>query len=832
MSDGRSHVFPQKIGFGARPLAVPGRGNVLCASAILTFRLSDGEIKTVADWYKTVANAVGANAIPDATAPVPGAEVIVFGALDAVAGDRREAFLSCGELRRRFLLYPDPENPAAPFLPGPEAAAWHEEDNPLGRGGPEDDRRPLIVAAEDPDTPIWLGATPFDHPLRRRRAGEPDLESGIGWPKDADPAVLCESHPGFWLERLQPGAPLAFAGLAGADIETHLPPYRVSVAYGYSDGKSEDNTGWDITPTRIHCVTLIPGADLAAVIYRSSIPVGDDILGEQIGALVAALEDADAEEKDAEHWSRIALERWDDPVKAMDDRPLLPKALAAMVTLPFATPEADPMAERHAAAAAWAREEAGMPENPFSMPDDIAEMTEEMQDEADGKGDAAPDADAITVMANAALAAGKRRHEQAGFETPEVDAEAPREPEERGAQLDAEMNRRLRKPYATPLETSLAERMRGANVAALKPDETLEKIAEARAMNPHPPMPWPALDETEGERFGERIAQQLKGEDVQRHIDISSARIVGDEQRIEIIGRRIDGLLAEETTWRGVDFIDCEITGGSFAAATFEDCTFATCTLEKVNLSRATLTGCQMKDCKLRSLQLMEPVWIDCRFDRCELEQVALTDSAVRDLAFTEGAWREVDWTEGLMVRVALRRIEMDQVSYMLTHAPENRFEGVSMHKVYAMTKGFPGSVFEEVQGKMCGFVGPCHFVECRFERVQFTDTGFTNAIFKDAHIAPGCQFTNCDFGGGVFMNTALAGARFVQCNMVTSIWMEGSRAAEAWFFGALLRGVDFADTDLTRAVFTDADLEDVKFLPDKTIGADFRGTVLGIGKG
>ena len=788
----------------------------------------------MADWYQTIAKVAGPLTIPDTMAPVPGAEVLVLGPLDAVVDHRRDASLSCGPLERRFLLYPDPdaEKPDAPFQAGAPAAVWHVEDNPEGRGGPEDDRAPLIVAAEDRETPIWLGPTALDHPVRMRRAGKPDEQSGTGWPKDADPAVLYESHPGFWMEQLHPGAPLAYQGLAGADLNTNLPPYRVTITYGFSDG-TDANTYWDAAPTRIHCVTLIPCADMGAVIYRGSIPVGDDPLGEDVHALIAALEDADAETKETDHWVEIAVERWDDPIKAMDDRPLLPKAMAATVSLPFAVPEDDPVAQRHAAAKAWLEEETGAPaENPFGSPDDFAKMSDDMEDAAAGGDDKPPDIDTVGDIAAAALAASKRRHEEAGFEAPEADAEAAREPEQRGAKLGPEMSRRLAAPYAAPTESDLAEHMRNIPNGTMDADETLEKIAGARAINPYPPLPWPALDETEGERFGERVVKQLKEKDFARHLDISSARVVDDEQRrVQIIGRRLDGVLAEETVWRGVDFIDCEFAGGSFAAATFDDCTFERCTMSEVNLSRATLSNCQLKDCELRDLNAVDPVWMDTRFDRCILEKVTLTDAAARDLVFTEGSWREVDWSEGLLVRVALKRTQMEQVTYISTHAPYSRFEGLSMFKVWAMTKGFPGSVFEEVQAKTCGFLGTCHFDESRFERVHFVDVGFTKAVFKDVHVARGCQFNNCDFSSAMFMSAELAGVRFVQCNMVTSIWLNANRAAEAWFFGALLRGVDFDDTDLTRAVFTDADLEGTKFLPDKTIGADFRGTVRGIGE-
>ena len=71
-----------------------------------------------------------------------------------------------------------------------------------------------------------------------------------------------------------------------------------------------------------------------------------------------------------------------------------------------------------------------------------------------------------------------------------------------------------------------------------------------------------------------------------------------------------------------------------------------------------------------------------------------------------------------------------------------------------------------------------------------------------------------------------LNGVRFLRCGMATSLWAGGTDATEAWFLGALLRGVDFKDTKLTRAVFMDADLDGTTFQADRTIGADFRGTV------
>lgn len=830
MPEGRALVFPQAIGFGARPLAVPGRGYVLCASALFPFRLSDGAPVTPAQWYQTVAAHAGAAAIPDSMVPLPGAEVLILGPLAAVADQRREAYLRCGAVERRIVLHTDAENPDAPFVAGPEAATWHEQDNPLGRGGPEDERTPLITAADDRDSPLWLGSTPFDHPLRVRRAGTPDPDSGTGWPADAHPAILHDAHPAFWAEALHPGEPLRLQGFGTTDLATQLPLYRVTITSGHNIGR------WAVESTRIHCVALIPCADVGAVIYRASIALGDDILGESVGALIAALEDANDPMRDEEHWSDIAADRWEDPVRSLDDRPLLPKALAAAVTLPFDMPGDDTMDARRAATEEWMREEAGLPdENPFADSVEEAGFADKMQDAVGDEGP--PDQDAVAAVAQQALAAGRRRHEEAGFEPPDENAETPREPEARGTRLDAEITRRLFTPHGGASEAALADRIRSMEVEGLDADETLAKIADARLLNPNPPFSWPALDDAEGARFGDRIVAHLEERDFDRHVDISSATVVGagageragaDGERRRIADRRFDRTLAAETMWRDMEFTNCEFASCSFAAAQFEHCTFDRCAFDAVNLSRATLTGCAFKDCTLRDLRLTDPTWMDCRFDRCDFERFAATDAAVRDIAFTAGSWREVEWIEGLLVGVAMQGTTMQQVTYASTHAPNSRFERVSMAKVWAMTKGFPGSLFQEVEAATCGFLASCHFDEAQFIGSRFVDTGFAGAVFTDARAAPGCLFDGCDFSGALFENTMLSGVRFLRCGLATSLWNGGVDATEAWFFGALLRGVDFQDTVLTRAVFTDADVEGATFQPDRTIGADFRGTVRG----
>ena len=820
MSEGRPLVFPQAIGFGARALPVPGTGHALCASAFFAFRLDDGSPLPPAEWYQAVAGNAGPETVPDSVAPLPGAEILVLGKLDPVDGEQREARLRCGPIDRRFVLQADPDDPAAAIDPGPDNAIWHEEDNPPGRGGPDDDRIPLIAYAGDGETPIWLGPTPFDHAARLRRAGTATDDPAGGWPGDALAEVWCEAHPAFWAEELQPGDPLQYEGLAGQDIDTRLPPYRVTITSGHDDTEIRVQAG-----TRIHGVSLLPGAGVGAVFYRVGIPLGGDLLGESVVILVAALEDVDSPVREAEEYMGIAADRWDDPVRMLDDRPLLPKALGAAVTLPFAVPEDDIMAERRAATEAWIQEETGLPAaNPAAPPEGM-DFQAQMEAAATPEDDASPpDVDAVEAVAMAALAESKRRHGGTGFDSEDLDPDEPREPELRGEGLEREIESRLAAPFAAPHEVAMAQQIASAQVGTLDAGEVLAKLADARASNPYPVLFWPALDEREGRRFGDEVAGRLAKEDLKPRIDISSAVVDAgaDGQRLE--GRRLTDLLAEETTWLGVEFSACEIVGSTFANGRFENCRFDGCTFEKANLSRVMLSGNRFVDCTFRDLQLIDPTWIDCRFDRCAFERVTADNAAMRDLAFVDGKWQELSLTEGLLVDLSFRGTELRDVSFVETLAPNQRFEAVSMYRVWSVSKGFAGSVFEDVEAEQCGFL-KAHFDETRFVRTRFVETGFTAAIFKDASLAPGCLFERCNFTNAVFADAELAGVRFLDCGMAPSVW-SGANAPDAWFFGSLLRGVDFGDTVLSRAVFADADIDGAQFDPAQTIGADFRGTV------
>ena len=409
--------------------------------------------------------------------------------------------------------------------------------------------------------------------------------------------------------------------------------------------------------------------------------------------------------RDEQDFAEIAVDRWMNPERTLDDRPLLPAAMAAAVPSLFAKPpDGDPLTERQAAAGEWMKEEMGLgTDNPFATAPDQAGFINQAQQATDGEE--APDLNEVGDIAAAALAASQKRHEEAGLKHPE--REDSRDPESRGQRLDTEIARRISEPYQTHHEITIKEQIHAHASEALDADDLLRKLSDARALSPDPPLFWPALPEDEAVRFGEEFQQRLAEADPDRHIDVSGA-IIGSaidirsgaaEERRLISGRRIEALLAEETVWRNVEFENCQLLNASFASARFENCEFRDCLFEQVNLSRATLENSRFQDCQFQNLQCQEPVWIECRFDNCTLTAVSLSEASVRDLEFRGGTWRDVQWSQGLMVRVALREMELDTVTWAMTHAPHTCFENCTMFKVWVLAKGFPGSEIQRGAG-------------------------------------------------------------------------------------------------------------------------------------
>ena len=845
---GWSITYPQVIAFGARALAVPARGNVMCASAVVPFRLADGELVKPAEWYSAVREHAGEQAVPDAVAPLPGAELLLLGPVGPFPREPQEGRIRCGAVDRRLLLCAGPEDDGPLFL-GADTAVWHERDNPLGRDGSDAAEPPLIRDRDRPGRPVWLGPTAHDHPLRHRHFGIPGEGSMGDWPGDAGGAALHDAHAAFWADGLFARDPLRLSGIVDRDIDVDLPPYRVSltVCHGVE-------TDWRMVESRIHVVAVVPMAGIGAAIWRGSIDLGGDVMGEEVVAVVAALDEADAPPRNPEDLAEVVALRWQDPALALDDRPLLPPSLHHLVELPFeAPPEGTAHDARQAAAQAWAVEEMGLDRNPY---EDVPLEGDAFAASAEEASQDAMDVDKMTEVADAVAEHAKERHRAMGFG--DVAPPDPRPAVPRGDVLEEEVTRRLAQPYQTQHELAIAASLDSVP-SGLDAGETLAKLAQTRTQSPEVPLFWPPLLLDEAVYFGEALLGRLADGDLPRHVDASGAQ-VGDapvtdprlappdgeeeayvwdgarpppmatpgtlaslERRHAVRRRRVDGLLAEETGWRGVVFEGCEFVECSFAKGRFENCEFVECTWERVNITDTTFVDCRFESCSLTRLTAGSPALMACEFNDCRLEDMSVPEVAMRDVTFGGGAWAGVQWEEGLFVNVRLEGMEIDDVTFTMVRAVHIVFERVAMQQVSAMARGFPYATLRDVQMHRCGFVG-FHFDSSVWEAVRAEESGLTNCVFAEAAISRDCEFRRCDFTGAAFAQADVGGARFVECTMSFTAW-NGAAAEGAWFLGSNLRGVHFSDARLAGAVFCDADIRDAVFKEEELVGADFSGT-------
>lgn len=195
--------------------------------------------------------------------------------------------------------------------------------------------------------------------------------------------------------------------------------------------------------------------------------------------------------------------------------------------------------------------------------------------------------------------------------------------------------------------------------------------------------------------------------------------------------------------------------------------------LSGVNLGQARFEDCFFDSCEIAGVRASDLTIADTEFRDCRLERVDWTDPALRDVTFARGHLREVAIAEGLLLRTTIEEAALDRVTFLSTFAPETTFRGAAFHEVWAMGKGFPGSRFENVSARTCGFVGQVHFDECAFHGSKFEDTGFSGAVLSGVRVDERTRFERCDFTGAVFGRAVIAGATLVDCGLCASTWIE-----------------------------------------------------------
>ncbi len=827
-------VFPLAIAFNHRMASIPGRdAEVLVASALVPFRLTDGQLVKPNDWYAAVTYFGGEDVAPDSLNPLCNSEVVFIGSLPPVKGPKRDVKIQCGSLARSLTLYPDPAAEGAPVVPGPRSAVWHKEDNPWGRGGPDDSRKPLIVKQSAPLDPVWMNPTPFVHPARMRLAGIPEEGQGPTWASNAQETLLNDAHSFFWVESLHPGEPIVLEGLGDEPVDTRIPPYRVAIASYWYGGEQ------NLELARIHSLMLIPAAQLGAVIWRVPISVGTLSLPTEVEYLLAGMEDMNDKPKDVEQWYEVLYARFFEPGYAVDDRPLLPRSYAAAMPAPWAflKEAGEEFDKRSTEIQEWLHDETGVPtvdENPFAnkMGDikDLDEARDQFQQKNIGEVDENEGPTRMGDMESSVssiLAKKNERRRKAGVEDPDPDPTAPREPVVRGDNLEREAVDRLEGPFRSPQERLLI-RHAGAHKhrpGAMEPEEVLVKVARARIQAPDPVPTWPAFNEPEALAFGEFVVARLNEDrPVERYVDVQGAMITSEAR---FSGIMLDSLLAEETTWEqaefhGVKFYDCSLTKSFFKSCLFTDCEFI-----KGDISHVEFKDCRFERCKFQDLNPYEMRCANTLFQECEFERFLTQEAILADVRFAHCRMHQCDWLEPMFIETHFTDGEIEQFTLSDGLLMDCSFERMQLRKFWGAAGGMPNVKFEDVQATTSCFVSSFRLDHAKFVRTQFHRIGFINTIFRRVYIAPGCLFEECDLTGCMFVEAEASGTAFPRCGMLSSIWLN-SRAVRTSFFSARLLGAIFHGTELFHAIFVDADLNGVIMQPEKTIGADFTGANMG----
>lgn len=841
MLDNRYVVFPRAISLATVPFTIPERGKVLSCSAILPFRLEDGHRIRPEEWQQVVADVCGMQTPPDSFTPLANAEVLILGKLPAVKEDVTDAYLRCGSIEASYSFYPDPDARDEAWEPNAEAAVWHKEKNPVGRGFDGDTRRPLIVSKAAPETPVWLAPTPITHPVRLSRAGVSQKGDGYGWAKGTQQNIFNESHSSLWADSLHAGDGIELVGFAKKKIQGRIPPYRIAIT---SSNKGE----LVLEPSRIHTLVLLPEAGLGAAIWRVAIDLDDDdMMGLNVCMVVAGLEDMHEKPSDKTRWMLVALDRYDDPESVLDDRPLLPKTLVATMPPPdygWDDTEADANAERAEVIQDWFNKESGMGDNPFEnkYEDQVKAIEKDWSKPLeDANKVVKPDADtgrpksysALADEATKIIAKGQAKLDKANLGKLRELGEDEFRAVKRGEKaLEAEAAIRLSGPFKSPKERQMARAIpMESGLDADDVEKTLTNIAKGILLAPAEFSFWPGFeDPKEAERFGEHVANRLAKEDgLKKYVDISGAFIAS----AHLSGVFFDGLLAGRTQWQGVEFTQAKFLENNFVGSKFENCIFRDCEFRKINLSKAKFLDCQFDNCILEDFNSVDLAFEKVTFKNCELRKITFTEcvglpsvaGAGDSIGFYNCILEDIQYIDSQFIEIEFIDVKMANVTFMECFMWLTKFERVIMYKVWGLGKGMGKSSFVEVTATNCGFLSHFRFDGSSFSRTKFIDTGLSNAIFKIVKIEPGCIFSNCDLSGAIIIDSIVSRVSFYACTMTTSIWIEVD-AFGSWFYGSIMNASRFDETELAQAVFTDADISGIDFDPKKTIGTDFSGSI------
>ena len=283
----------------------------------------------------------------------------------------------------------------------------------------------------------------------------------------------------------------------------------------------------------------------------------------------------------------------------------------------------------------------------------------------------------------------------------------------------------------------------------------------------------------------------------------------------------------------GRTWSDEQIQDDDVAGVIFQDCSFERVRLERVNLLQTMFLNCRFEDCVFSDCQILQTRWINC---------------AGTDLRISGG-----ELSEALFSQVRLSRLEFAQAGQQVVLA-ESAFEhlvfngaGCDQNILTISDCTFGAVAAESATWRNCSAVGVdlsvwslenAKFERCSFIRAIGNGVDFSNIRFELCNLYQS-EFREARFlwaEGSIFAECDLAKTNFTEANLKGALFAK-SKAMEARFERACLDGALFPKATLTGAYFAgatakqsvwaDADLTDANFEGVNAFRSTFRNAVL-----
>jgi uncharacterized protein YjbI with pentapeptide repeats len=694
----------------------------------------------------------------------------------------------------------------------------------------EDPER-LIVSKGDRPPPAGFAGYDVMWPQRYRKLGSYDgrwLETLFPGPaEDFDATFYNSAPPDQRLDEFFAGdESIVLEGMhpEKARIEAKLEKLVVrAFAWQTSDGAEPVCRP---IGTRLDTVHLFPHRERALLIFRGTLPVGEDD-ADDIEHLMIAAEDPTAP-RDVEHYERVRalrLDRKRGALYGMKDQDLLPPESVGW-TVRIDPGDVGEMTRREHIAlhqALRGRERA------------IAKRREELAKDghdpdvylpaANPHVDTGPDPydiDAVIAFTEKAMADLEWTEKESAGKRAAVDREARERFAAAGFDWDKE-KQSVAKKNAGPPKYSADEHLgalhdlarianeNGKPNAALESDlsnpefEAMLREMETRrregyrmtVQEQHPAtadedarqmlraLVQLAIEHRESLAQRDLTCADLHGLDLSE-MDLKGAFLEGADLRGVVLYRaQLSNAVLARADLTGADLTGADLSGATLAAATLRDTNLSDTVLIRTKLTRAVLDGVAFANARMRSTDFLEAEFRAADFSSIDAEQLIFMRADLRKAAFVGARL-----TRSMFIECNVEGVD---------------FTGCDLGKVqFISTKG-DGATFLSARLYNAVFVHDSSFARCEFASSELLSSNFRMTPLCEASFAgaklDGSDFSKCDLRSAKMHRIVARGALFIRSDL------RGADLRGADLLGAIMQKANLRGTDLRGANISRGDV-------------------------